>query len=389
MRTSVLLLLPVLAQGQTNFSERGFDHFYNLEYDEAISDFELESRTKPNAAGPHHAIAQALLYREMFRNGGLQSELVSDTNSFLRRPKFIPAPGVEKQFESEVKRAGELAQNLLNKNPKDTTALYDACVVSALRSNYDFLVRKAWNDALREATAARKLCNRVIDLDPSNYDARLVPGVHDYVVGSLPWFYQTLGFLAGFRGDRDAGIRTLELVAARGKSNNVDAEILLCVLYRRENQPGKAVPVLGDLLKRYPRNYLLRFELALMYSAAGDSKNALGTMDQIAEMKTAGMAGYVNIPWGKIWYEKGDIQFWYKDLDQSLASFKKVTASTKELDLNTGVLAFMRMGQIYDMKNRREPAIEQYKNAIALAPETEAARDCKRYIASPYKRTQL
>ena len=62
-----------------------------------------------------------------------------------------------------------------------------------LRANYNFLVRKAWKEALHDATNARKDCNRVSELDPSNYDARLIQGVHDYVVGSLPWGWRMLG----------------------------------------------------------------------------------------------------------------------------------------------------------------------------------------------------
>ena len=57
---------------------------------------------------------------------------------------------------------------------------------------------------------------------------------------------------------------------------------------------------------------------------------------------------------------------------------KKVTVSTKDLDLNTGVLAFMRQGQIYDLTNRHNLAIEAYKQAIAFAPQAEAAKESRR-----------
>jgi tetratricopeptide (TPR) repeat protein len=385
MRFALFLLVPLMA-AQTDFTARGFDHFYNLEYDQAIADFEEAARIAPRAPGPHNNMAQALLYREMFYNGALESELVSGNNSFLRSPKLNPSPAVEKRFAVEVQKAMDLSQAELNKNPNDTGGLYTLCVANGLRSNYDFLVRKAWKDALREATAARKLCNRVTELDPSNYDARLVQGVHDYVVGSLPWYLKSVGFLAGFHGDRETGIRTLEEVAQKGKLNKVDAEILLCALYRRENRARKALPLLTDLLHRYPRDYLLRFEQANMYSALGDQKNALASVDAIAAMKKSGAPGYANVPWAKIYFHTGNIQFWYNDLEPALDNFRKTTASPRELDLNTGVLAYLRMGQIYDMTHRHTQAIEEYEKAIAFAPQAEAAKESRRYISSPYKR---
>ena len=79
-----------------------------------------------------------------------------------------------------------------------------------LRANYNFLVRKAWMDSLKDATAARKAHNRVIEIDPTNTDARLVQGVHDYIIGSLPFHIKILGFIAGFHGDRESGMKALQ-----------------------------------------------------------------------------------------------------------------------------------------------------------------------------------
>ncbi len=382
----LLVFCPLLLVAGDEIAQRGFDHFYNLEYNQAIADFQLDARAHPDAAAPHNNIAQAILYREMFRNGALESELVSGNNSFLRRPKLNPSPEIEKHFESEVGKAMEIARTKLDKNPNDVAALYTLGVSNGLKSNYDFLVRKAWKDALSEATAARKLHHRVTELDPAMADARLIAGVHEYVVGSLPWIYRSLGFLAGFHGDRELGVRTLEEVAQKGTFNRTDAEVLLCALYRREEKPRKALPLLIDLAKRYPRNYLFRFEISEMYSAIGDKTNALATLDRIAELKRAQAPGYAEIPWEKIYYQKGNVQFWYRDWTAALENLRKVTASPKELDLNTGVLAYMRQGQIYDMTNRHELAVQAYRKAIDFAPEAEAAKESRRYIGSPYKR---
>ncbi len=380
-----VLTIHLLYAADDPYTAQGLDHYINLEYDQAIADFEKASAADHQAAGPHNHIAQAILYREMFRNGALESELVSGNNSFLRRPKLNTTPETEKRFDGEIAKAMSLAQARIDKNPKDTGALYALGVAYALKSNYDFLVRKAWKDALSEASTARKLHNKVTEIDPSNYDARLIQGLHDYVIGSLPWTYKALGFLVGFRGDKEQGLRTVEEVAKKG-THGADAQVLLCALYRREGQAKKALPLLADLVKRYPRNYLFRFEQAQMYGAIGDKNNALATVATIAAMKKAGAPGYAQIAWEKIYYEEANVEFWYNDLDPALANFKKVTAVSKDLELNTGVLAYMRQGQIYDMKNRRDLAAEAYKQAIAFAPQSDTAKESKRYLNSPYRR---
>ena len=381
-----LCALALSAATEDSNTAASFDHFYNLEYDAAITGFEAEAKAHPQAPEPHNALAQCLLYREMFRNGALESELVSGNNSFLRRAKVNATPETEARFFSETDKAIALAQSRLDKNPNDTEALYALGVANGLKSNYNFLVRKAWKEALNQATTARKFHNRVTEIDPANYDARLLQGLHDYIVGSLPWYYKSLGFLAGFHGDKEQGLHTLEEVAAKGRYDKIDAQILLCALYRREQKPRKAIPILDEIIKRYPRNYLFQFELAQMYSSIGDKKNALSILDHVEARKLEKANGFASLPLEKIEFERATIQFWYRDLDASLDNFKKVTARPADLDLNTGVLAYMREGQIYDLQNHHDLALPAYKAAIDFAPEAEAAKESRRYMSSPYKR---
>ena len=89
----------------------------------------------------------------------------------------------------------------------------------------------------------------------------------------------------------------------------------------------------------------------------------------------------------KIAYYKGTILFWYNDLDQALVEMRRVADKSHSVDLNTRILAWVRVGQIYDLKGNHPEAVDAYKCAIALAPESDAAREPKRYISSPYRRT--
>jgi hypothetical protein len=99
-----------------------------------------------------------------------------------------------------------------------------------LRANYSFVVKKAWTEALCDATAARKAHHRVTELDPRFTDAKLTQGINDYVIGSLPFRRRMLGFPGGFYGDKERGM-------------------------------------LIDLTENFPHNPLLRVELAKAIAA--------------------------------------------------------------------------------------------------------------------------
>ncbi|MBM3811259.1 MAG: hypothetical protein FJW20_06435 [Acidimicrobiia bacterium] len=359
---------------------RGFDHFYNLEFDQAIAVFGGLAAKYPEEARYHNNLAQSILFRAMLRAGALESELVTGGNSFLRREKMNPPEEEQRRFENAVATAMSLSQRRLEKNKDDRTGLYALGVVHGMRANYNFLVRKAWMDALRDATAGRKLHNRLTELEPAMIDAQLMQGAHDYVVGSLPWYYKILGFLAGFRGDKEKGIATLQEVASEGDRNKADAAILLAAIYRRERRADDAIPLLLDLIREFPRNYLLRLELAQMYSDIGDKDQALEAISKVEAMKMQGL------PPEKIYYFRGNLLFWYDDWKEAEANLRKATANAEALDPNTGVLSWMRLGQTSDLLGKRQQAVAAYRRAMAYAPGSVVARESEGYMRSAYRR---
>ncbi len=394
-RTALLTLLamgagiPMLAQdapAQDSLAEHGYQQFYNLEFPESLATFHEEAAQHPNSPDAYNHIAHAILYREMFRSGALESELVTGSNPFLRREGLNPSKKDDQEFQESINRALALCETRLQSNPNDLQALYAEGVSYGLRGNYHFLVRKAYTDALRDATAARKAHNRVTELDPNFNDARLVQGVYDYVLGSLSPAWRMLGFFAGFRGDRERGIETLKQVAKLGRANPVDAEILLCAVYRRERRAKDAVPLLSDLILRFPENFLLRLELVQMYGDLGEKDKALAVIREVDRLKREKTPGYERLAQEKLRYTRGNLLFWYNDLDLALEDLKAVTVNPSAVDLNTDLYAWLRTGQIYDLKKQREDAKKAYLQTVAIAPTSDAANAAQNYLLSRYKR---
>jgi tetratricopeptide (TPR) repeat protein len=258
----LLALQPATAASlhQTVSSQPGFEFFYNLQYDEALAEFNSQAVKEPTSPDVYNHIAQTVLYREMYRAGMLSSDFLGGTK-FVHQPKLPLTDEQDKQFHDALNHAMSLCQDRIAADPDDTRALYSMGVSYGLRGNYLFVVKKGWVDALHDATAARKMHRRVTELDPEFIDAKLTQGVNDYIVGSLPLHWKMFGFMAGFRGDKQRGMRTLKEVAEQGRMNRVDAMVLLAALYLREKRPGDAVPVLTELTQAFPKNALLKVEL--------------------------------------------------------------------------------------------------------------------------------
>ena len=136
-----------------------------------------------------------------------------------------------------------------------------------------------------------------------------------------------------------------------------------------------------------------------MYSMAGDGAAGLQAWRKWRSSKPRHAPGFDRLPWEKIYYQEGTIQFWYRDLDGGPGEHQEESrpAATK-LDLNTGVLAWLRMGQIYDLTHRRAQALEAYKRPSRSRPMRKRRRNrgntsgrptaaCKALIASCYSRS--
>lgn len=365
---------------------KGFEHFYNLEYDACVAEFERVIREKPTEPQGYNHLAQGLLYREMFKAGALESEMVTGANPFLRRGRLEPPADVEKQFLDAIGKAMSLAQSAITNNPRDVGATYALAVAHGLRGNWNFLVRKAYMDSLRDLTASRKLATKAVEMDPKLIDARIILGLHDYVLGSLPGYIKMLGFLAGFRGDREAGVRTIKEVAAKGTMNTTDAKVLLGVIYRRERRSKEAIPLLDDLIQRYPRNYLFRMELAQMWADEGDKAKSLAAIDTVDQLRRNGVTGYGALSPEKIAFARGNVLFWYDDFDRAIENLKSATTGTDKLDLHTASMAWLRLGQTYDLRRDRASAQSAYRRVLQLNDSSDMAKEAKRYLNSAYKR---
>lgn len=255
---------------------------YSLDYSRAIRIFERETAERPDDPEAWNHLAQAILHRALFAAGALDSSAFTGGNSFLRRPKVPMGEEDMQRFQSAIARSLTLCEQRLRSAPEDTACLYAAGVAHAHQAEMAMWVKKAWFEALREGSKAREAHEKLSRLEPSMADARLIPGLHEYIAGSLPWYVRGLAFLAGFRGDRRHGIQQMELAVRNGRKTAVEARVLLAVVYRREREYERAAELMGELARAFPRNYLYRIEEIRLLAEAGRRSEALARLDSLA-----------------------------------------------------------------------------------------------------------
>jgi tetratricopeptide (TPR) repeat protein len=295
-----LIVLPLVcgtsAAAPPDYRQSGDNHFFNLEYDEAIRDYTRLSEQNPEDPLAFNSLATAHLYKELYRLGLLESSALRGDNEFLKQRRPDPDPQARARFEAALDQGREVAESLLARNPRNEIALYALGNNYALHGNYEFMVEKAWFAALRHGSKAREYCEQLRKLNPDFVDAYLVLGVHEYVVGSLPLPVKILAAIGGMRGSKQKGEAYVARVTREGKYARNDARVLLVIFYRREKRPLEAARLLEELIADFPRNYVLGLELASMYSDAGQFDRALVAFENLLKKAEEKAPGYQRLP---------------------------------------------------------------------------------------------
>src|ERR1700683_716068 len=190
-------LWPILAMAQTPASagstptapsasavehdplvDAAFEHFYNLEYDRSIQEFEKMLDRHPADPSAVNHLLSTVLMRELYRMGAMNSgEYAND--SFIGNAHRAADPKVKERIKELVDRAETLEEEELKANPNNVDALYARGVTRAQFSLYTALVERAWFSALRNAVGARHDHERVLELNPNYVDAKARVLMHD------------------------------------------------------------------------------------------------------------------------------------------------------------------------------------------------------------------
>ena len=80
-----LLVSTAIAAADVDHRRIGHDHYFNLEYDQAVSAYRRLLTEQPNDPTVFNHIASAVLFKELLRLGLLESSAFKGDNQFLNR----------------------------------------------------------------------------------------------------------------------------------------------------------------------------------------------------------------------------------------------------------------------------------------------------------------
>jgi tetratricopeptide (TPR) repeat protein len=222
----------------------------------------------------------------------------------------------------------------------------------------------------------------VLRLDPRYVDAKLIVGVHQYVVGSLPLGMKIVAGAAGITGSKNKGIEDLQDAGARGVITSVEARTALGLFLRREAKYEEAIAVTRSLTQEYPRDFLFRLELANLTKDAGQGPAAIAEYRQLLDQaKKPGFFPSAHLELA--WFALADTLQGQKNYAEAAAAYNEATVQpTISVDLKSR--SDLNSGKMYDLLNERDMALRQYEAVLRQDGDSAQADSARKYLKSPF-----
>ncbi len=364
-------------------NQAAFDHYYNLEHDAAVQDFEKILERHPNDPFAVNHLLSAIQMRELYRMGAMNSGEYSNDN-FIGQAHRPADPTQKERIKQLVAQAEKLENAELASHPNNVDMLYARGVTRGQFALYTALIERAWFSSLRNAVGARRDHERVLELAPQDTDAKLVVGAHNYVMGNLPLAVKIAVALVGLSGDKEKGLRYLNDAYRANGETSVDAGIVLMVFLRREHRYAEALQIAGAIGPRFPRNYLLPLEEANLLRESGKSGEAQSE-EQYRRVWQNGREG----KYGSLHYEIAAI-----GLGDLLRSEKKYQAAAAAYELVSEVTgadpellqkANLGAGEMYDQLQKRDLAVKKYEAVVATNSGNAEADKARKRMKDAYR----
>jgi len=241
--------------------DQAMHSLYDFDFPTAQATLSRYIADHPQEPLPYAFRGSAYLFSELDRLGALESEFLTDDDRLVEKTRPQPDAHIREQFLQAIGDAQGRAETALKTSPNDRAALFAMCVVSGVTTDYMALVEKHQMGSLSLAKRSNTYAQRLLKVDPEFYDAYLTAGFSEYMVGSLPFFIRWFVHFDNVDGNKQRGVRNLELVARKGRYLGPLAKIFLGIIDLREKKPGEARQLLAGLAHDYPGNPLYRKEL--------------------------------------------------------------------------------------------------------------------------------
>ena len=357
-------------------------HFYNLDYDGALSRFEAIQRANPQSAIATGYVLMTLIFRELYQQDLLDTTYYAH-DSFLTSKRDVPVPqATRERIDTLTNSAIALCDQQLKANPHDANAYFARGFARGMHASFITLVDHSFVSAARQGLAARNDSEQALKADPAYADAKMAIGLQQFAVASLPRLLRMMVGIAGVSGNKEKGLDLLRDSAAHGTVTPIESRTALSLFLRHDARYPEAIAVQQGLAAQFPHDYLFHLEVANLTKDAGNGPQAIALYRQI--LTDARRPGYFFEPrLHMTYFGLADTERGQNQITEAADNYLKAAAQPSCSDWLRR-RAQLNAGEMFDLLHNRPKAVEQYQLASTGGGDQSQTDAARRYLKSPY-----
>jgi len=361
----------------------GFQHFYILDYDGAISRFETVLKQHPQDPMAYGYLQMAIVFRELYHQDLLDTTYYAH-DSFLSNKRDVTLPQPTRARIEELTNTGiEIADGQIKANAAEADAWFARGYLRGIHAAFITLVDHSFLAAARQGLAARTDSEQALRIDPLYTDAQMAVGIQQFAAGSLPRLIRMLVGVFGAGGNKERGLALLRDCAAHGTITSVESRTVLSLFLRHDGRYPEALAVQRGLAEEYPRNYLFRLEEANLTKDEGQGPAAMALYRHV--LADGARSGYFIDPRLQLaLFGLADTQRGQNDIGEAAQNYLKAAEQPKCSDWMQK-RAYLNAGEMFDLLHERDKARELYAQAAAPGGDQSQADLARKLMQNPYK----
>jgi hypothetical protein len=377
LHTDPLNLTPEVREAHT--------HFYNLDYEGALSRFEAIQRANPQNPMATNYVLYTLVFRELYHQDLLDTTYYAH-DSFLSSKRNVPVPQATRdRIEQLTNQAIDQADQQIKANANNANAWFARGYAKGMHASFITLVDHSYVGAARQGLSSRQDSEHALSIDPDYADAKMAVGIQQFAVASLPRILRIMIGITGVTGNKEKGLDLLRQCAAKGVVNPIECRTALSLFLRHDGRYPEALAVQRGLAEEFPRDYLFRLEEANLTKDKGDGPGAIAAYKRVLE--DARKPGYFIDPRLQMTYfGLADTQRGQNLIADAAQNYLNAAAQPKCSDWLKR-RAQLNAGEMFDLLHQRDKAIEQYKQASAGGGDQSQSDTARKYLKTAYTGT--
>jgi len=358
------------------------EHFYNLDYDGALSRFETVLKNNPQNPMAVDYVLTTVIFRELYHQDLLDTTYYAH-DSFLSSKRDVPVPEATRQrIEDLTDRAIDLCDKQIDANPNDKNAYFARGYAHGMHAAFITLVDHSFISAAHQGLNARNDSEHALKIDPGYADAKMAVGIQQFAVASLPRILRIMVGIAGVNGNKEKGLQLLREAAAQGVVTPIESRTALSLFLRHEGRYPEALTVERGLAQEFPHDYLFRLEVANITKDGGNGPAAIAAYKAI--LADAQKPGYFYEPrLHMTYFGLADTQRGQNDIADAAKNYLEAAAQPTCSDWLRR-RAQLNAGEMFDLLHNRAEAIKQYQLASAGGGDQSQADAAQKYLKNPY-----